>query len=229
MKVTVLIPARNEQSTILALLQRVGQALAKRDGEIIVIDDGSQDDTARLAGSFPGVKVVRLQPGQGKGKALQAGLKAAQGDVVLIQDADLEYDPADYAQLLAPIETGKARVVYGSRLLGARSGKPTGISKLRFYLGGRFLSWLTSRLYGVTMTDMATGYKVFATSLLRDLDLQARGFEFCPEVTAKILKKGVPILEVPISYQPRSIAEGKKIRWTDGVKAIWTLVRIRLF
>lgn len=228
MKVTVLIPARNEAATIVPLLQRVARALGGRESEIIVIDDGSQDDTGLLARSVSGVRVITLRPGVGKGGALQAGLAQATGSIVLIQDADLEYDPGDYAQLLAPIEEGRAQVVYGSRMLGARAGRPTGISKLSFYLGGRFLSWLTGRLYGVTMTDMATGYKVFLASLLRELDLRSRGFEFCPEVTAKILEKGIAIIEVPIAYQPRSLAEGKKIRWTDGCKAIWTLIKIKV-
>lgn len=227
MTVTVLIPARNEQNTIVEVLHRVLCEFEFFTGEIIVIDDGSSDATAELAASVTGVKVLRLHPGRGKGAALRAGLAQARGEVIIVQDADLEYDPTEYPALLKPIQEGKASVVYGSRLLGARTGRSFGISNWRFYLGGRFLSWLTSWLYGARMTDTATGYKVFLTSVLRELALTAEGFDFCPEVTAKVLKKGIPILEIPISYLPRSIAEGKKIRWRDGLIAVWTLVRIR--
>lgn len=227
MNVSILIPARNEQDTILELLQRVMTEFEFFSGEVIVIDDGSQDATAELAASVAGVNVIKLQPGQGKGAALREGVRQATGDVILIQDADLEYDPTDYPALLKPFQTGEAQVVYGSRLLGARAGRRFGVSNWAFYLGGRFLSWLTSFLYGAKMTDVATGYKVFRTQVLRDLHHQANGFEFCPEVTAKLLKQGTPIIEVPIAYTPRSIAEGKKIRWQDGLVAIRTLIKYK--
>jgi len=228
MQVTVLIPARNESATITLLLERVRAALAPYRGEIIVIDDGSSDDTAARAAAVPGVCVIRQRSSRGKGAALRAGLEQARGEFVLIQDADLEYDPADYPALLEPLLAGRAQVVYGSRILGARSGRKTGLSTWYYYLGGRFLSGLTTFLYGARMTDVATGYKVFRTQLLRDLRLACDGFEFCPEATGKLLKQGVSIHEVPIAYFPRSVAEGKKIRWTDGFVAIWTLLRIRL-
>lgn len=227
MKVTVLIPARNEQATIKELLRRVLAEFEFIEGEVIVVDDGSTDATAELAAEVTGVKVVRLSPGRGKGAAIRAGLKAAAGDVVLIQDADLEYDPTDYPVLLAPFKEGRAQAVYGSRLLGARAGRHTGVSNPAFYWGGRFLSWLTRFLYNAKMTDIATGYKVFRADLLRGLGLTGDGFEFCPEVTARLLKQGIPILEVPISYSPRSVLEGKKIRWTDGLIAIRTLLALR--
>lgn len=229
MKVTVLIPARNEERTLPEVLRRVRAALRGTDHEIIVVDDASTDRTADLARTAVGVKWVRLERHLGKGGAVRAGLAQAKGDVVLIQDADLEYDPAEYPKLLDPFRTGRARVVYGSRVLGRNTGLEVGVSTTPFYLGGRFLSWLTTILYGSRLTDEATGYKVFETALLRDLSLETDGFEFCPEVTAKVLSLGVPILEVPITYHPRSRAEGKKIRGTDGLKAIWTLVRLRFF
>ncbi len=227
MKVSVLIPARNEQATIKELLRRVLAEFEFMDGEAIVIDDGSSDATAELAAEVPGVKLVRLSPGRGKGAAIRAGLAEASGDVILVQDADLEYDPTDYPALLAPFKEGRAQAVYGSRLLGARAGRQTGVSNPAFYWGGRFLSWLTRILYGAKMTDVATGYKVFRADVLRGLGLVRDGFEFCPEATALLLKQGIPILEVPISYSPRSVLEGKKIRWTDGLIAIRTLLALR--
>lgn len=227
MKVTVLIPARNEERTLPEVLHRVRAALRGTDHEIIVVDDASSDRTADLARNADGVTLLRLERHLGKGGAVRAGLARAQGDVVLIQDADLEYDPEEYPKLLEPFRTGRARVVYGSRVLGRKAGLETGVSTLSFYLGGRLLSWLTTLLYGRRLTDEATGFKVFETALLRELSLETDGFEFCPEATAKVLSRGVPILEVPIAYHPRSRAEGKKIRGTDGLRAIWTLVRLR--
>jgi len=225
--ISILIPARNEERTILEILQRIRQAVAGLEAEIIVVDDGSSDRTGKLAASLEGVTVMRLEPSRGKGAALKAGLEIVRGDIVIIQDADLEYDPADYAAMIAPFQDHRTQVVYGSRWLGARLGRQVGVSSFRFYWGGRFLSWLTSLLYGATMTDVATGYKLFRTPVLRGLDFQATGFEFCPEVTGRLLKQGIRILEVPISYSPRTIAEGKKIRWTDGLVAIWTLFKFR--
>jgi len=227
MKVTVLIPARDEQKTILELLTRVKRELVAISGEILVIDDGSQDATAELARNVPGVKVIRHPGPHGKGAALRTGLAQAQGEITIIQDADLEYNPEDFPALILPIELGRADVVYGSRVLGARQGRAIGKSNLRFYWGGRFLSWLTSVLYGVRITDMPTGYKVFKTEVLRAVSWQADGFEFCPEITARILKKRIPLVEIPIAYTPRSFAEGKKIRWQDGWIAIRTLLKFR--
>jgi dolichol-phosphate mannosyltransferase len=226
-KLTVLIPAYNEERTLPEVLRRVRAALRGSDHEIIVMDDASTDRTAELARGTDGVRLVRLERHLGKGAAVRAGLARAAGDVILIQDADLEYDPADYPKLLEPFRTGRARVVYGSRVLGRRAGLEVGVSRPSFYLGGRLLSWLTTLLYGCRLTDEATGYKVFEASLLKGLSLETDGFEFCPEVTAKVLSQGVPIVEVPIAYHPRTRDEGKKIHWVDGAQAIWTLVRLR--
>lgn len=225
MKISVLIPAYNEARTIKRCLEAVYTRNLERDLELIVVDDGSKDGTyeAAIAAIKPGSRVIKHENNSGKGSAIRTALAAATGEVVLIQDADLEYDPADYAALLKPIEDGKAEVVYGSRKRGNENGR----SYSRYYWGGQLLSWWTNFLYGSSITDEATCYKVFKTSLLRALDLHCRGFEFCPEATAKVLRRGVAIVEVPISYTPRSIQEGKKIRWTDGAVHLWVLLKLR--
>ena len=224
-KVSVLVPAFNEAATIGRCLEAVYERNPGRDLEVIVADDGSTDGTeaAARAALRPGSKFTRLARNSGKGAAVRAALAEATGEVTLIQDADLEYDPADYAALLAPFERGEAEVVYGSRILKPDNGR----SYSRYDWGGRVLSWWTNFLYGSSVTDEPTCYKVFKTELLRSLDLRCDGFEFCPEATAKTLRRGVRIHEVPISYRPRRIEEGKKIRWHDGVIALWTLLRLR--
>ncbi|MEK7390353.1 MAG: glycosyltransferase family 2 protein [Elusimicrobiota bacterium] len=225
MKVSVLIPAYNEARTIARCLDAVYGRNPGRDLEVIVVDDGSIDATAAAARNSArgSTKVIAHEKNLGKGAAIRTALAAATGDLVLIQDADLEYDPADYAALLKPFEEGRAEVVYGSRILKAGNGR----SYARYYWGGRVLSWWTNLLYGSHVSDEPTCYKVFNTKLLRSLDLRCEGFEFCPEVTAKVLRRGIAINEVPISYHPRRIEEGKKIRWHDGVIALWTLLKFR--
>lgn len=225
MKVSVLVPAYNEAKTIGACLEAVYGRNPGRDLEVIVVDDGSTDGTyeAAVAAAKPGTVVLKHEKNSGKGMAIRTALAAATGDVVVIQDADLEYDPADYAKLLLPIEQGNAEVVYGSRHLAAGNER----SYARYYWGGRLVSVWCNFLYGSSITDEPTCYKVFKTSLLRSFNLTCTGFEFCPEATAKTLKRGIPIFEVPISYRPRRIEEGKKIRWHDGVEALWTLFKLR--
>ncbi len=222
MKLSVIIPVYNERATILQTIARVRAAPVPK--EIIVVDDASTDGTpdliAPLAG--PDLKLIRQSHNQGKGAAIRRALTEAAGDIVLIQDADLEYDPADYPALIAPILSGRADVVYGTRAPHFRGMRPP----------NRIFNWiaahLTNLLYHTRITDEATCYKAFRTQLLRAIPLECRRFEFCPEVTAKIRKRGVPIHEVPISYQARSFGAGKKIRWWDGVVALWTLLKYRL-
>jgi dolichol-phosphate mannosyltransferase len=219
---TVLIPVYNEAATLEALLTRVLSAPYAK--QVIVIDDGSTDGTGALLEKWrkhPEILVLRHPHNQGKGAAIRTGLAAAQGRFTIIQDADLEYDPSDYPRLIEPLRRSEASVVYGSRYLSAR---PRGASApLWCRCGVALLNAAVRLLYGVRLTDEATCYKAFPTELLRRLDLQCRGFEFCPEVTAKVCRLGAAILEVPIHYHPRAVSQGKKIRWMDGVQALLAL------
>lgn len=225
LRLSVIIPVYNEEATLEEIITRVRSTGLVH--EIIIVDDGSTDESlavlSRLQnGASPPLRILCHRRNRGKGAAMRTGLAAATSELVLVQDADLEYDPADYPALLAPFADPAVEVVYGSRNL-RRNPK----SSLAFYWGGRLLSWITNWLYGSRITDEATGYKVIKTELLRDIGVETDGFEFCPEVTAKLLQRGVTIHEVPISYQPRTRQEGKKIQWRDGVIAIWTLVKYR--
>lgn len=224
LKLSVIIPCYNEQNTISAIIERV--RAVKLASEIIVVDDGSTDGTRDvLAGIERGddVKILLHERNMGKGAAVQTGFRAATGDVFLIQDADLEYDPRDYPVLLKPIEEGISKVVYGSRFLG-------GPRKAMFFwnmVGNRMLTLVTNLLYDSILSDMETCYKVFRAEVVREIPLRSRRFDFEPEVTAKVLKRGHRIYEVPISYNGREYNEGKKISWRDGVVALGVLVRYR--
>ena len=223
MRLSVVIPVFNERATILNILDRV--SAVDLDKEVIVVDDCSTDGTRDLLRDRARDRftLVLHEVNQGKGAALRSGLARSTGDFVIVQDADLEYDPADYSKLLAIVQDRDAVAVYGSRLAHDR---PT--MAWRHFFGNRLLTGLTNLLYGSQLTDMETCYKLLKRSLLNELCLVSNSFNVEPEITAKILKKGITIHEVPISYAGRSFAEGKKISWIDFVSAVWTLTRFRL-
>ncbi len=219
--VSVIVPVYNEAAHLDELLHAIHASPVKK--EIIIVDDGSTDGTREKLQALPpidGFTVVFHEKNYGKGAAIRTALAYARGEYVLIQDSDLEYDPQDYPRLLRPLEAGNANVVYGVRPDRPERG-------LRFFLGAKLLTHLTNLLYRASIHDEATCYKVVRRSLLAQLQLQCRRFEFCPEVTAKLCRMGENIAEVPISYTPRSAMEGKKIRHSDGWLAIWTLIRYR--
>lgn len=228
MKLSVIIPVYNEEQTIGAVVERVRAVdLGAIEKEIIVANDGSDDGTRRAIDAVPTggptpLRVVESPINLGKGAAIRLGLKYATGDVILIQDADLELDPNEYGALLAPIVRGE-NVVYGSRFL-----RPVAGLSRRTRLANRLLTWLTNLLYFSALTDMETGYKVFRLEVLQRVRLRAVGFDFEPELTAKLLLAGYRIVEVPISYNPRRRDEGKKIRWVDGLDALYVLLKVRL-
>jgi glycosyltransferase involved in cell wall biosynthesis len=223
-KLSVIVPVFDERNTVVEIVRRMRAVELPVDLEIVVVDDGSTDGTRdvlrQLADST--VRIVMHPANRGKGAAIRSGLEHVTGDLVLVQDADLEYDPEDWPKLLTPILRGKARVVYGSRFTGERRNM-----LFLHWVGNRFLSLVTNVLYNTTLSDMETCYKLFDRTLLDGITIRASRFEFEPEVTAKILRKGVRIYEVPISYTGREFDEGKKITWRDGFIALWTLVKYR--
>jgi glycosyltransferase involved in cell wall biosynthesis len=225
--VSFLVPAYNEAATIEALLDAVWAL--DLDKQVVVVDDGSTDGTGELVERWregrDGVVLLR-QDNRGKGSAVRAAIPHADGGITVIQDADLEYDPADVPALIEPIERGVADVVYGSRLSG---GRPQRAYLFWHLVGNRFLSLLTNLLYNTTLSDMETGYKAFRTEVLRSLDLHQEGFGIEPEITAKVCRRKLRVYELPIAYYGRTYAEGKKITWRDGFKAIRVLLGVRLF
>lgn len=224
MKLSIIIPVYNEVKTIQEIIQRV-QATGLAD-EILAIDDGSTDGSRDVLGNLSKegkVRVIYHDHNQGKGKAVRTGIQNASGDLMLIQDADLEYDPREYPTLLKPIQEGIADVVYGSRFLGA------GRRPVLFWnmVANKILTLATNILYNNILTDMETGYKLFRREVVQDLPLRAHGFEFEPEFTAKILKRKARLYEVPITFNPRDYSEGKKIKMKDAFLALWTLFKYR--
>ena len=224
MKLSVIIPVYNEVENIEEILKRV--KATKRAAEIIVVDDGSQDGTRDLLKKLDGkgrVRVILREKNQGKGAAIRTGLDAATGDILLIQDADLEYDPRDYPALLQPLEEGLADVVYGSRFLGG----PRRATMFWHMIANKMLTFMTNILYDTILSDMETGYKVFRREVVDGMKLRSKRFDFEPEFTAKALKRKYHIYEVPISFNPRDYSQGKKIGLKDAFEAVWTLLKYR--
>ena len=232
-RLSIIIPAYNEHTTIQAILKKildVNLEASHVSKEIIIVNDGSTDTTIEEVEDFkqkhPTLAVTLItQKNQGKGSAIRTAIPHCTGDIIIIQDADLEYDPQDYTRLISPILKGEAAVVFGSRRLKEGNVQYSGLS---FYLGGLFLTILANVLYNIRITDEPTCYKVFRADILKSIPLTCTRFEFCPEITAKIAKRKIAIREVPIAYYPRSIEEGKKINWKDGAEAVWTLFKYRI-
>jgi len=229
LKLSIIIPVYNEEQTVLKLFKKVNNVVLQNiEKEIIIVDDGSTDSSKKfiedLKKQNTHVKIFLSEINLGKGAAIRFGLAKATGDIILIQDADLELNPQEYKKLIAPIISGKAKVVYGSRFLKKSPKIP-----FKTLFANKLLTMLTNLLYGSHLTDMETAYKVFTSDIIKKIRLRCVEFDFEPEVTAKILKMGQKIVEVPISYTPRRIDEGKKISFYDGIEAVSQLVKIRLF
>jgi len=225
MKLSIIVPIYNEKDLLDTVLRNVRSAIPF-DHELILVDDYSADGTReilKMEEEKPDTVVVYHEKNQGKGAAIRSGLEHATGDIVIIQDADMEYDPRDIPKVIQPILDGKTRVTYGSRFLGS-------VEKMRLpnFVANKILAWLVTILYFQRITDEATAYKAFRREVINAVSLRCRRFEFCPEVTAKVLRKGEKIIEVPVTFSARSFEEGKKIGWRDFIIAVWTLLKYRL-
>lgn len=227
MKVSIIVPVFNEKKTIAAVISKLKGVELKKLGlekEIIAVNDASTDETKKILSEIPGIKVLNHSKNRGKGAAIKTGIANSDGEIILIQDADMEYNPKYIPPLLKPILEGETEVSYGSRFIKGIRGNIL----LTHELGNRFLSFLTSVLFGQKITDMETGYKAFKRSALSGISLKANRFDFEPEITAKLLKKGFRIREIPIIFYARSFKEGKKITWRDGITAMLVLFKYRL-
>ena len=223
MVLTVIIPTYNEAKTLSELVQKVINVPI--DKEIIIVDDGSTDNTNEILKQYKSIDniiIISYKKNRGKGFAIRTAKKHITGDIVIIQDADLETDPNDYLHLIEPIKNTKSKVVYGSRLLNSNIKY-----NWKYYLGGKLVTFITNLLYNQKITDAPTCYKIFDKELFQSIDIKSNRFEFCPEITAKISKKGFKIKELPMKYYPRTSEEGKKIRLKDGIIAIWTLLKYK--
>ena len=225
MKISIVIPIYNEENTLREIIRKV--EAAPHDKEIILIDDGSTDRTGEILSDFEdraGYTVCRHSVNRGKGAALRTGFSKVTGEVVIVQDADLEYDPKDYGMLLEPVLDGRADVVYGSRFLGG----PHRVMFFWHYVGNKVVTTLSNMFTNLNLTDMETGYKVFTREVIDSIQLQCNRFGFEPEITSKISRRKFRIYEVPISYSGRDYSEGKKITWKDGIAALWYILKFRL-
>lgn len=222
MTVTIIVPAFNEAGTIDKIIKQIQSTNLTHQKEIIVVDDGSRDRTAIILKKINGIKIISNSKNKGKGYSIRRAIKKATGEIIIIQDADLEYSPTDLPKLLKPFNNPETMVVYGSRIKGNNPN-----SHWTFYLGGKLMTYITNFFYRTKLTDQPTGYKLFRTKLLKNFNLKSDRFEFCSEITAKIAKNHVEISEIPISYKPRPVKE-KKLKWYDGLKAIYTLIKYRI-
>lgn len=227
-KLSIVVPVYNEEKTVRKILKKVYDVdFGKIKLEVIVVNDGSKDSSLNvlsdLKNRFP-IKIISYKKNRGKSCALREGFKHVTGDVVTIQDGDMEYEPNDFVKMLEKMSENGVQVVYGSRRLNKENVQYSGLS---FYAGGLLLTYMANILYGGRITDEPTCYKMFENKLLKGIKLESKRFEFCPEVTAKVLRKGIKIYEVPISYHPRNISQGKKIKLKDFFEAVWTLVKYR--
>jgi glycosyltransferase involved in cell wall biosynthesis len=238
MKLSIVIPFYNEVATLDTIVRKVlAVNLGQTAKEIILVNDGSVDGSAEIAQRWARehpeqLRLVSFDSNGGKGRAVIAGLRHATGDILIVQDADLEYEPEDYHRILSEYKDPQVKVVFGSRILGAQNHSANGRTRRhsyeRYYWGGRLVTLVANYAFAAHLTDEPTCYKSLRREVLDQLVLTSSGFEFCPEITAQILRRGIRIVEVPVHYYPRGFEEGKKIRFTDGIRAIWTLVRQRL-
>ncbi|MFA6322197.1 MAG: glycosyltransferase family 2 protein [Candidatus Buchananbacteria bacterium] len=224
-KYSIIIPVYNEKDFIEQTLAKVQSLnIENWEKEVIIVDDGSQDGTQEILKLWQEkFKIIFLSKNQGKGAALLAGLAQCQGEIAVIQDADWEYDPKEIPKLLAPIISGQAQVVYGTRMTGNNA-----VGHWRYYFGNKIIAWLVNLFYGSSLSDVETGHKAFACRLLQAIKLEQTGFGFEVELTAKFLRQQIKIIEVPVKYFPRRFTQGKKISWRDGFEAVWLIIKYRL-